>query len=628
MKINHIAVIIFGISIVTTGCHSKKTSLMKGKATSIKRILTPPLAIQNNKKHIPSIPNLKSAQELLEKAQRIERSHGAAKKTIVQTYIDAGTTAIHQKDKDVLYQVGTALEKLKIFDHATSYYGSAALLSNPKAKVSLLNLQRIGNAFAISELGTLAEQKDKNAQQAFVLYLKSLRMGGHDKTLSHLENLASGLDKHTQYELGQYYESPLIFKHKNQRKASHWYLMASVKGYPPAIKKLKSIGSGQDLYAYASYLLNKKDTKNGLKFLELSIIKDSTQARDKSKTLCTQEKLAKACVLVSLYYRMNKQDNDYEQMIAWLQKAKILGSPTAKKELSEILPSTLLDPKNRTAITLLTEAQKLEKENQINKAALFYAQSAHKENQTAYSEIQRLAKTNTQASYLFGLFHEVNKDEEDYDEAVKWYLKSALNKHALAQAKITSMTETAALVKLAKFYEKENQISKAIPLYIKASFKDTFTAIDTLKTYAMKGNGEAIMALGDFYHEVEGDDREATIWYLKAIKLKNKPALIQLENHKNSEILMALGSYYEAQKNLKKSIPLYAQSARMGSKSAIIALEKLANQKIEEACYQLGLIYETEPQKRNFDEAIAWYKKAKELKHSKANLRLRGLGES
>ena len=197
-------------------------------------------------------------------------------------------------------------------------------------------------------------------------------------------------------------------------------------------------------------------------------------------------------------------------------------------------------------------------------------------------------------------FHMIGKgNEQDWEEAAKWFFKAAEQGYADAQCK------------LGEYYE----VGKGVK-------QDKVEAVKWYRKAAEQGHVEAQINLMSLY-ELEEDWEEAVKWYHKASELGDAEAQYKLG--------VCYGSGKGVKQDYGEAMKWYCKAAEQGNADAQLYLgwrcyeidhhyeeavkwySKAAGQRYAEAQYMLGVCYGSgKGVEQDWKEAVKWYRKAAE----------------
>ncbi|MBR3627629.1 MAG: SEL1-like repeat protein [Elusimicrobia bacterium] len=279
--------------------------------------------------------------------------------------------------------------------------------------------------------------------------------------------------------------------------------------------------------------------------------------------------------------------------------------------------------------------------------------SAENGDSDALSSLRNFAEQgNSEAQYYLGKYY---YEQEDEQEAVKWFTKSAEqgDEYAIQELKILAKPikhEQRNEKEAFKWYKKAaEQGNKEIFYQLEAlASKKNNPALSALKIVAEKGNSAAQLYLG-FYYSEQKDKQETLKWYTKSAKQGNDSAQYYLGKYYYKQ-----GNEQEAFKWYKKAVEngkMFAANdlqdlAKEGNSKALSLLKTFAEKGNCDAQYNLGEYYHKLIHKQSYSknhqkiakevhdstsndeknlslselkqEALKWYKKAAENGNSSA----------
>jgi TPR repeat protein len=253
--------------------------------------------------------------------------------------------------------------------------------------------------------------------------------------------------------------------------------------------------------------------------------------------------------------------------------------------------------------------------------------------------INKVYEHNTQKYYATG---EKYFEEKNYEEAVKWYRKSAEREYALAQGKLGLMYVngygvTQDYEEALKWYRKSAEQGNADAQYILGIAyqngygvtQDYEEAVNWYRKSAEQGNAYGQCNLGSMYANGNGvtqDYEEAVKWYRKSAEQGDANAQYNLGN------MYYYG--YGVTRNYKEAIKWYRKSAEQGYaggqcnlgvmyenghgvqrdyEEAVNLYRKSAEQGEAQAQCNLGVMYENgRGVTQDYEEAVKWYRKSAE----------------
>lgn len=209
-----------------------------------------------------------------------------------------------------------------------------------------------------------------------------------------------------------------------------------------------------------------------------------------------------------------------------------------------------------------------------------------------FNEAYNLAlQNNGEAQYQLAMMYYKGKEvRRNWEEASKWFHKSADNNHIEAQYMLGYLYENGTHRIVRK------DLSVSLQYYLKAAKQGHIKAQYRVSVILYKGY--RIQNLG-----IVQDQKAATEWVQKV--------LAAAENG-NAEALTCIGNMYEngewVSRNKKEAITYYRQAAEKGN---------------EEAQYKLGHEYEMgNLVKRDYEEAVKWYRKSALQDNAEAQYKL------
>ena len=365
------------------------------------------------------------------------------------------------------------------------------------------------------------------------------------ETVKQLQKRAQGGNAQAQYELGtKYYNGDGV--KKNHAEAFKWWLSAAKNGHAKAQCAVASL-----YYAGDGVKMNKKEA-----------FKWYLRAAENGD--------ASAQLTVAATYDLGDDECGVKPNKAeaqkWYQRAAKSNSGTTQEK--------------KTA-QLGLEAQKLQDASQKIAEAMKYdtGDGAPQDKAKAREIYRQLAEEgNASGQFLLGLSYD--HDDENYSEAMKWYLKAAEQGDHQAQASIGDLYRDGKGV--------EQNFPEAVKWYRKAAEQDDMFAQYHLALIYDKGLG------------MPQDKAEAFKWYKKS----SEKGFAMAQNN--------LGVLYDK-----------GEGVAQNKAEAFKWYKKAADYGIGDAQYNLAVLYDKgEGIPQNKAEALNWYKKAAEKSSIPASFNL------
>lgn len=265
-------------------------------------------------------------------------------------------------------------------------------------------------------------------------------------------------------------------------------------------------------------------------------------------------------------------------------------SPSA--ELGELLTTMIEEAVNsfnkEDYQKLLNAANAGDAKAILNVATMHYQQENYQ--QALYWFLKAAAKGQSPAMLMIGTMYEENKGlEQDYEQAMYWYLKAA------------EKNDDDAMVNIGYLYNEglgvQQDYQQAMHWYLKAAEKSSGVG---------KGYISAMVNIGSMYAEglgVKQDYQQAMHWYLKAVEKDNSDAMANI------------GYLYDeglgVQQDYQQAMDWYLKAANKGNANAMYNIAEL---------YRDG-----KGVTKNLSKAKKWFKKAADLGDNEAREELEKL---